>query len=37
MTAKDFADAELVAGGRTILHIIDLMNKKNPKMKGKAI
>ena len=32
---KAFADNEMILGGRTILHIIDQMNKKDPSMKSK--
>lgn len=36
MNAKEFADKEVVDGGRTILHIIEQMNKKDPKLKKKV-
>jgi len=31
MTAKEFADIELVSGGKRILHIVDMMTKKDQK------
>ena len=37
MTAKEFADAELIHGGKRVIHIVDMMTKKDKsKNKGKA-
>ena len=38
MTAKEFADAELIHGGKRVIHIVDTMTKKEKaKTKGKAV